>query len=271
MHSAPLFSFTLFGKEFAPTLYGIFLSIGLLACLAVYKIYTDYRKIDIDVQDFGFITAILSIAIGFLCAACYQSVYNYIETGEWSFGAITVMGGLIGGAAAFLLIYFVGGKYYFKGKKKGIHVKEFNKILLVAPVCIAIAHSFGRIGCLMAGCCHGKEVAGPSSGGILMNGTYYIPTQLYEAIFLLILFVALSVMYFKRMNFTHVVYLISYGIWRFVIEYFRDDSRGSFIPGMTPSQFQSIIFVLAGIAILIYMKRTKKLFMLSPNDDKNDN
>ena len=45
------------------------------------------------------------------------------------------------------------------------------------------------------------------------------------------------------------LYLISYGIWRFVIEYFRADYRGDFIPGLSPSQFWSIIMVIGGIIV----------------------
>lgn len=267
MHPDPLVSFNLFGREMSITLYGIFLSLGLIACLLVYKFYTDFRKIDRDVQDFGFITAICAIALGFLAAACFQSVYNYIETGVWTFGAITAMGGFIGGAAAYIAIYFGIGKFYFKGKRKGIHVKEFNKILLVAPCCIAVAHAFGRIGCLMAGCCHGAEVSGPGQGGLLMNGAYYIPTQLYESIFLFILFGVLTLLYFKRINLTHVVYLIAYGIWRFIIEFFRTDDRGAFIGSISPSQFQSIVFVLGGIALFLFLYFKKYPIVLPPDED----
>jgi hypothetical protein len=56
----------------------------------------------------------VSIAIGFLFAKLFQAVYNWIETGEFNFykAGITVMGGLIGGAGAFLLFYFVIVLYY---------------------------------------------------------------------------------------------------------------------------------------------------------------
>lgn len=277
MHSDPIVSFNLFGKQMEITLYGIFLSLGLVACLLVYKFFTDYRKIRTEVQDFGFITAICAIALGFLAAALFQSVYNYIENGYWEFGAITAMGGFIGGAAAYIAIYFGVGKFYFRGKKAGIHVKEFNKILLVAPCCITIAHAFGRIGCLMAGCCHGAQVSGPGQGGLYMpvNGGYYIPTQLYEAIFLFILFGVLTWMYYKRYNLTHVVYLIAYGVWRFIIEFFRTDDRGAFIGSISPSQFQSIVFVLGGIALFLFLYFKKYPMKLPPDEDwkknKNEN
>ena len=173
---------------------------------------------------------------------------NWLEDGIWDFysAGITVMGGLIGGAGTFLLLYFLIGKYYFKGKEKGIHVKQFNITFSVAPICICIAHAFGRIGCLMSGCCHGKYL-GKSYvfGGIYMKGTtngwgYYVPTQLYEALFLFALFGVLTYLYLNRCNILMHIYLIAYGVWRIVIEIFRTDARGAIILGLAPSQWQSI-------------------------------
>ena len=258
MHPEPILEFTLFNHTFSITLYGICISVGLIACLIVLKLYTDHRKMKQAVQDFIFFVAILAIALGFVGAMLFQSVYNYIEKGVWEFGAITAMGGFITGTAVFIAAYFGIGHFYFaRGELKDAHKKEFNTILQVAPICVTIAHAFGRIGCLMAGCCHGAEVDGPGHGGIYMSDGYYIPTQLYESIFLFILFGVLSLLYFKRFNVIPVIYLISYGIWRFIIEFFRTDDRGSVGLGITPSQFQSIVFVLAGIAIFLvwYFKK----------------
>lgn len=94
------------------------------------------------------------------------------------------------------------------------------------------------------------------------NGGYYIPTQLYESLFLFLLFGVLTFLYFKRYNFTYVVYLIAYGAWRIFIEFFRADHRGEIIPGsgISPSQFQSILFILGGIAMLIVMFACKWRF-----------
>ena len=77
------------------------------------------------VQDFTFIVVIVAIAIGFLFAKLYQAFYNFIEDGIWDFysAGITVMGGLIGGAGTFLLIYFLVGKYIFKGKEDTMEIR----------------------------------------------------------------------------------------------------------------------------------------------------
>lgn len=247
--------FTLFGN--GVYLYGIFIAVGILACLYVFYLYTKKKGMPQKVQDFVLIVALLSIAIGFLFAKMFQAVYNFIETGEFNFynAGITVMGGLIGGAGAFLLLYFVGGKLYFKKEEKGLHIKHFNTVFLVAPICICIAHAFGRVGCLMAGCCHGKYLGSTYvTGGILMDPHdgpkgYYVPTQLYEALFLFALFAVLSILYFKRCNIIMAIYLAGYGIWRFIIEFLRTDARGGFVGGLSPSQWQSFIFL--GIAIVL--------------------
>ena len=58
------------------------------------------------------------------------------------------------------------------------------------------------------------------------------------------------------------MYLIAYGVWRFLIEFARDDDRGaSGIDSLSPSQLTAIFMVLAGIAfIFIYRYVLKKHF-----------
>lgn len=255
--------FHLFGR--GVYLYGVCIAIGIIACLIVYYQYTKRKNMPADVQDFTFVVALIAIALGFLFAKLYQAIYNWIDNGFKNFdfynAGITFMGGVIGGAASFLLVYFLGGKLVFKGSRENLHVKEFNKTLLCAPCCITIAHAFGRIGCLFAGCCRGAYLGssynGSFLGGIYMepfgatNG-YYVPTQLYEAVFLFALFAVLSVLYFKRSNITMQVYLIAYGAWRMFIEFFRADDRGAVVLGLYPSQWQSIVFIVLGIALIVF-------------------
>lgn len=255
-------------------LYGLFIAIGLVACLIVYHIYVNKKKMPQAVQDFTYVVIFIAIVIGFLFAALFQAVYGWIETGVFEFGGITAMGGFIGGAAAFILAYFVGGKLYFKGKRANIDYKgQFNTLVLVAPCCITLAHAFGRIGCLMAGCCHGKFSETPVSGYIYMDGGnglgYYIPTQLYEAIFLFILFAVLSYLYFKRSNIIMQVYLAAYAVFRFIIEFFRgDEIRGQFL-GIYFSQWQSFAFLAGAIALfIVYWKKGWPWVLPKPKADE---
>ena len=241
-------------------LYGLCIGVGLIACIICFYYFTKKRNMPTNVQDFSFFVAIGGIATGFLFAKVFQAFYEWIDTGVWDFygAGITAMGGIIGGAACFIIIYFVAGRLYFKGTIKGIHIGQFKNILLVAPLCILVAHAFGRIGCLMAGCCHGSYLGKEYVfGGLYMKGGsgwgYYIPTQLYEALFLFLAFGVLSILFVKkRINFTMPAYLISYAFFRFIIEYFRGDYRG-FSGFMSPSQWTSVVFLLIGVVYIGFM------------------
>ncbi len=258
-------------------LYGVMIAIGLLACFGVLFLFGKKKGLDGDFLDFIFYDAVVSIVLGFLSASLFQAFYNYLENPELGFrigSGITFIGGLIGGATTFIIVFFAFKKYA-KGK--------FFDVVVIAPCCILIAHAFGRLGCLFAGCCHGEYLgSSPVAGGIYMRPAgsiagYYVPTQLYEALFLFFLFGVCTLLYFskKSYNFTMPVYLIGYGIFRFIIEIFRDDSRGQFIGSISPSQFWSILMVVIGVAlifIIIYKEQImaflKKIFNFKAKGEK---
>ncbi len=262
MHPQPLF--TIFGRDV--NLYGICIAVGILACITLLYIFTKKKGVPEEVQDYIFFIGILAIAFGLLASKFYQAVYDWIENDFKNFdfygAGLTAMGGIIGGAALFIILYFALDNLVFRGKKKGYAKKYFNDVLLIAPICITVAHGFGRLGCLSAGCCHGAYLGrNYVFGGIWMStnkGTgYFVPTQLYEALFLFALCAVLSVLYFKRCNILMSIYLIAYAVWRIFIEFFRDDARGAFVLGLSPSQWQSLVFILLGVGILLFYRWKK--------------
>jgi prolipoprotein diacylglyceryltransferase len=103
-------------------------------------------------------------------------------------------------------------------------------------------------------------------GGIYMvtpddGAGYFVPTQLYEALFLFALTVVLTILCVKRYQITMHIYLIAYGIWRIFIEFFRADERGAFVLGLAPSQWQSILFIVAGVILFIFYIHKKWKFV----------
>ncbi len=242
---------------FGITLYDIFMLIGIVMALVIYDAYVSKRKLPIKVHNFYLVLGVASIITGLIGAGLFQSVFNYIKSGVFKWGGITFYGGIITGAATFLIgLYLVGGR----GFKEREHLTYFTHVYEVAPCCITIAHAFGRIGCLTAGCCHGAETDG--FPGIFMrvaenpHGAYYVPTQLYEAIFLFCLFALLSYFYKKNKKINFIVYLLSYGSWRFIIEFFRADERGALLPFLTPAQAISVLAIAIGLILLFF--RLKK-------------
>ena len=51
------------------------------------------------------------------------------------------------------------------------------------------------------------------------------------------------------------IYLLCYGIFRFIIEFFRGDDRGKLFGFMSPSQWISIFFIMIAIIYFVILKR----------------
>ena len=78
-----------------------------------------------------------------------------------------------------------------------------------------------------------------------------IPTQLFEMIFLLALALILGIMAFKQIShYQMIIYMVSYGIFRFIIEFYRGDERGQLDAGLSPSQYICILMVLGAIGLV---------------------
>ena len=58
----------------------------------------------------------------------------------------------------------------------------------------------------------------------------------------------------KKFKYNMSLYLVAYGVFRFLIEFIRGDDRGKFIGALSPSQFWSIGMVVLGIALFCVTK-----------------
>lgn len=245
------------------TFYEIFLIAGILSALVIYRIVADKKHFSSHLQNLTVLCGVVAIILGYGSAVLFQAVNNWLAGGGFELNngtGATFYGGLIGGVAVFLLLFFVGGGIY--RKVKGIKrdaLSDFFADSDIGAASIAAAHGLGRIGCLLVGCCHGEC----TDSWIGVWNEYLqcrtVPVQLFEAIFLLLLASFLIYRSLKWKTYALAIYLTAYGIWRFFIEFLRSDDRGaSPIPGLSPSQFIAIILVLAGVALYFV---TKKLYL----------
>lgn len=240
-------------------LYTWMIILGVVVAVVIFRLLADKRKVSAKVFNFALAVGVCCVAVGYGSAVLFQAFYHWLDTGEWVWNAgATFYGGLIGAAVVFLAAYFGVGHFVFRDKK---HITELTNVLNCIFPAIIAAHCFGRIGCLFAGCCYGKLT--DSWMGITMwipsahAWQKRLPTQLFEAIFLAVLFAV--VVYFvvrKRTEYAPSMYLVGYGVWRFVIEYVRDDAeRGSSgISWLTPSQLTAIVLVVCGVALIFAYK-----------------
>lgn len=259
--------FNVFGIEI--DMYAICFLVGLIACFVFTYIAMRKSGYSTTARDTILIIGLFAIALGLMVAVFTQSIYDFIANPSDGFkitGKMTFLGGLLGGVISYLGIYFL---YVYvinpRLSDKNIFKSDMNKgvweLLRFAPISITLAHAFGRIGCFCAGCCGGIQT--DLWFGVQFPGEHvkHIPTQLFEAIFLFLISIVMIVLYFKfKFKYNMTVYLIGYGIWRFLIEFVRNDDRGQFIPGLTPSQFWSILMVIGGIIFFFLYRHFDKKF-----------
>ena len=233
--------------------WSIWILVGVAACLFLYEKLCKVRKITPAANKFYYILGIISIILGFMSASLVQSIYNFVDTGIWDWGGVTFLGGMFGGALTFIL----GTLIFARGEVRA----QFGEIGNIALACIPTAHAFGRIGCFSVGCCYGAKVhegdpfafLGVTFKNGYAAGQLRYPTQLFEAVFLFILAAILIILVVKDVKINAIVYFGAYGIFRFFIEFLRDDERGSIgLVALTPSQVLSIVCMIIAVLMLVF-------------------
>ena len=170
-------------------------------------------------------------------------------------------GGLMfyGGFILALIVFFVWCR-----------VKKESPLAMSDLICVVLplGHACGRIGCFFYGCCYGRlsESAlavsfprgSPAWGEQLEHGLIdstalrslpVLPTQLFEAAALLVLFALVLAIYLRTRRYAAGVYLVGYAFIRFGVEYLRGDPRAAVGP-FSISQTISIGVFLAGVVFL---------------------
>lgn len=166
-------------------------------------------------------------------------------------GGLVFYGGLIGGAAAFIIT-------------ARLRNLDLWKLADSTAPGVALGHAIGRLGCLFAGSCYGKPTDLPwaivfNNPGSLARDILGIPvhpTQLYSFLFLLILSGFLALIHSRKRFGGQVIasYGIIYGIYRFLAEFLRGDPRGTVsIFGFTLSTSQTVSLFLVPIAVVLFL------------------
>ncbi len=238
--------------------YGFLIAVGFLVGIATVKRLASTSSLNVDrVLDLAF----WSLIIGFIGARLLFVItrLDYFLADPVSIfrvweGGLVFFGGPIA-VVPFILWY---------SRKHQLNIWKLGDVVIPG---LAIAHSFGRIGCLAAGCCYGKPT-GTDYGIQLkshlvaanLRGVNLHPTQIYESAALLILFVGLIWVYKRKMFDGQVMltYFMAYPIIRSIIEVYRGDLiRGFVVEGwLSTSQFISIlVFAVATTLLLVRLRQ----------------
>lgn len=235
--------------------YGVMIALAFLAGL-----WTATRRgatVGLAREDIGDIT--LWIMVGAIIGARVVYVITYWQD-EFVGGPITEIfmiqhgglvyyGGLIGASFA--------GALAIRWKKLPL----WKTADVLAPS-IALGSVFGRIGCLLNGCCYGRACSLPWAirfpADHTTGGEPVHPTQLYDAGLNLLLYGFLAWL-FRHKKFDGQVfatYLLCYALTRSTVELFRGDyNAGHQHFGLTPAQLVSVPIFFIGLALAAILSR----------------
>ncbi|MFO8052690.1 MAG: prolipoprotein diacylglyceryl transferase [Candidatus Omnitrophota bacterium] len=227
--------------------YGFFIFLGVLFGYLLFQ--KRAKEVGIDKQQSSNIF-FWALIIGFLGARITYILINLQTFIKAPLDTILSRSGFVFyGGVVFGLLYL----FLFTRK----HKIKLLKITDIFALAIPLAHGFGRVGCFFYGCCYGQTTQSwigikfPLGSPAGLENAKVIPTQLISAGFLFILFLFLFTI---RNKVTHIgrltaYYLLTYSLFRFIIEFFRGDPRGFFFIFST-SQWISLFFILLAIIIL---------------------
>jgi len=217
--------------------YGFMLVVAFAVSTALAVLEAKKQKLNPEII---FNLAFISFISGIVGARSFYIIENLgyyikrpLEVIMLQRGGLSWFGGLILAVSA--------GIAYLKNKKLPV----YKTLDLIAPF-VALAQAIGRIGCLLNGCCFGKE-------------SLTIPLQVYSSLLLILIFIVLRLLQDRphRDGQIFFTYLLLYSVKRFFIEFWRADNEIVFL-GLTLFQLISIaIFCLSILKLLAIIKPKK--------------
>lgn len=230
--------------------YGAMLVLAFFACTYLAALQAKKEQMDgeqiFNLCFYAFIFGIIGSRVLYVLINARFYLHNPLEMIMLQHGGMAWFGGLIFGAGSAIL--------FIQRHKMDL----LRSLDLLAPF-IALGQAIGRIGCLLNGCCFGRE----SKFWLYFKvfDQILIPTQLYSSLLLLLIFIILRL----RQDSKHLPgeilcgYLFLYSLKRFFIEFLRNDSP-RIIYGLTLFQLLCLVMFFLSLGIFI------KLFLIKRNN-----
>lgn len=241
-------------------MYGVCMLLGFL--LVAILAFRRGKPRGIRIEDILIIAAMAlggALAVGGLLYVfvtySIAEILAFIRQGDFRFlgSGIVFYGGLVGGILGAVL---------------GIRIakcKLCDAEYAIVPF-IPLGHAVGRIGCVMAGCCHGFEYTGPFAlyypnavTGIPANQGYF-PVQPLEALLNVVICVLLLYLGKRTKRTLGLLswYLTFYSITRFFLEMLRGDCIRGVWNGFSTSQYISVALLALCASRLLILQLHKR-------------
>jgi phosphatidylglycerol:prolipoprotein diacylglycerol transferase len=234
--------------------YGVMVALAVVV-LILWMVWQIRRGADIS-YDSLLTVALVAIPSGIIISRLIHIIdmwgFYMANPGQLlGFGGLTIWGAILG---ATLGIWVYSRFSDFK----------FGYLMDLITPGVLLAQVVGRVGCTINGCCYGKASSLPwavvytNPDSYAPLGIAVHPTQIYEIIFLLIVF---GVLFWLRKRFQpegslFLIYLSLYSMWRLGLGFLRDGT--DFLFGLHQAQVIGIVVLLIVIPILVFRTRWVK-------------
>ena len=245
--------------------YGVMLGLGFIG--AWYLSLHNANR-----EGFPYKTTVTAFALAIIFALIGARVAHLITNPEtWRMRGF--FHAMFGSKCEGLVAYggFIGGPLAVWVYIKYIKKADFWSLADCAAAGMCLGLGLTRIGCFLAGCCHGQPTdlpwgmvfpQGSQAANTFGYGTAVHPTQLYESLVGFALF-PLAMFVFKKRKWTGQAFLIMiscYAVARFFLEFIRGDTdRGGFgnhaAPTLSTSQFIGIVLIIFVIGFYLYRRK----------------
>ena len=244
--------FTIFGLDIK--FYGIIMAVSILVAVLLACKNSKHRGLT---SDNIFTLALFVVPLALIGARLVYVLgadrpYTFFEIlAVWE-GGMSIYGGIIGGAIA-VVIYSI------------IYKKNFFALADIAVVSLILGQAIGRWGNFFNQEVYGQLVTNPAMqwfpfAVLLDNNEWHYALFFYECIINLAIFFVLFYLLrkIKTNGYIAGIYLISYGVIRFILEPLRMAEYNLMLFGLKLSSVISVMAILAGIAILIFVYTKNK-------------
>lgn len=265
------------------TWYSIFVLTGAIVAYSVSKYFYKKEELSKKYPDLLETLFLIAFPCGLLGARIWYIVseLDYYLSDPLSMlrvweGGLAIQGGVIGGILAGFIVL----------KVKKVEISFRRMVDIIVPN-ILIAQSIGRWGNFFNQEVYGECVPRDSiswvpdfildnmNGGKIYCRTGYVATPLflYEGLLTLFGFILISLvirhLYKNRVDGElGALYLLYYGLIRIIMEPLRSEEYIMRIFGnVSMSVLMSALFIIAGVAIIIYLEINRKKFMSGENND----
>lgn len=182
-----------------------------------------------------------------------HTVWELLKDDPWHWARLTGPGYVWYGGMIGCLIAAV---VYFR-RRPELSRWDYADVFAVATL---FGASVGRVGCFMAGCCHGAPTDVPWAVQFVTTHEPVHPTQAYDSLSALVVG---SLLYYRhaRRRFSGELVLgllVGYPVLRSFTEIFRGDAERGFVGPLSTSQFISIPLFLIGLGIGWWRSRKAK-------------